>query len=425
MLEKLALFGGLPTISESFPRYNSIGDEEIDAVVAVMRTGVLSRYLGCWDPDFYGGDQVRAFEGAWASHFGSHHAVAVNSNTSGLICAVGALGLEPGDEVIVSPWTMCASATAILVWNAIPVFADIERDTFNLDPESVEKAITPLTRAIMVTNIFGHAADLDGILDVARRHGLKVIEDCAQAPGAMYKGRFVGTVADIGVFSFNYHKHINTGEGGVCITEDPVLAERMQLIRNHAEAVVGDKGVADVSNMVGFNFRMGEIEAAIAIEQLKKLPSLVRERQAAAERLAERLSGLRGLRTPIVQPGCTHVYYQFPMIYDERQTGVPRARLVEALSAEGVPSVRGGYQNIHLLPMYQRKTAYGSKGFPWVPEIYKGDVCYGKGTCPTAEDLHDRSYLRVDMCMHHYSQCQIDLMGRAFHKVWGALDQLR
>lgn len=425
MEEKLALLGGAPTIGAPFSRYNSIGEEEVAAVTNVLRSGVLSRYLGCWEPDFFGGDQVRAFESAWSAYFRTKHAVAVNSNTSGLICAVGALGIEPGDEVIVSSWTMCASATAILVWNAIPVFADIETDTFNLDPDAIERAITPLTKAIMVTDIFGHAADLDGIMDVARRHKLKVIEDCAQAPGAVYKNRFVGTVADIGVFSLNYHKHIHTGEGGVCVTDDPVLAERLQLIRNHAEAVVGDKGVTDIVNMIGFNFRMGEIEAAIGIEQLKKLPTLLKTRQNAAERLAAGLRGLKGLRTPMVKPGCTHVYYQFPMIYDERQTGVPRQKLVDALRAEGVPSVSGGYVNVHQLPMYQKKIAYGSRGFPWVGEIYKGNVSYANGICPIAEELHEKSYIGIEMCVHDYVSGDIDLMVRAFRKVWAGLATLR
>jgi dTDP-4-amino-4,6-dideoxygalactose transaminase len=277
----------------------------------------------------------------------------------------------------------------------------------------------------MVTDIFGHAAALDAIMGLARRHNLRVIEDSAQAPGAMYKGKFVGTVADIGVFSLNYHKHIHTGEGGVCVTDDPALAERMQLIRNHGEAVVGDKGTGDIVNMIGFNFRMGEIEAAIGLEQLRKLPGLLRERQAAAERLARSLEGLKGLRPPVVQPGCTHVYYQFPMIYDDRETGVPRARVVEALTAEGVPSVSGGYVNIHLLPMYEKKIAYGKKGFPWVPEIYKGNVRYGKGTCPRAEDLNERSYLKIEMGLHRFDDRRVDLIGQAFRKVWAGLDRLR
>src|SRR5262249_9847457 len=153
---------------------------------AVVETGLLSGYGGAWGPCFFGGPQVQAFERAWEADFGVRHAVAVNSATSGLIAAVGAVGIEPGDEVIVSPWTMAASATANLVWNAIPVFADIEPDTFNLDPASVAANLTPRTRAIMVPDIFGHAADLDPLMAIADRHGLKVIEDCAQTPSALY-----------------------------------------------------------------------------------------------------------------------------------------------------------------------------------------------------------------------------------------------
>src|SRR3989442_9749923 len=212
------------------------------------------------------------------------------------------MGSRQGEEVIVTPGTMPASATWVLVGNAIPVFADIENETFNLDPFAIEARITPLTRAIVVADIFGHPADLDGIMVVARRHGLRVIEDAAQAPGALHKGRYAGTVADIGVFSLNYHKHIHTGEGGVCVTDDPRLAERLQLIRNHAEAVVGDKGVTDLTNMIGFNFRMTEIGAAIGTEQLKKLKVFADERAAAAERLSAGRPGAPGVSRPAVQP---------------------------------------------------------------------------------------------------------------------------
>jgi dTDP-4-amino-4,6-dideoxygalactose transaminase len=349
--------------------------------------------------------------------------VTVNSNTSGLIAAVGAIGIEPGDEVIVSPWTMSASATAILVWNAIPVFADVEEDTFNLDPASIERNITPYTRAIMVTDIFGHAADLDAIMDIARRRGLRVIEDAAQAPGAMYKGRHVGTVADIGVYSLNYHKHIHTGEGGVCVTSDATLAERLQLIRNHAESVVEGKGVSDLCNMIGFNFRMTEIEAAIGIEQLKKLPRLLAERQALAGRLTEGLRGLKGLRGPVVKPDCSHAYYVYPMVIDAAATGMPRNRIIQALCAEGVAAA-GGYCNLHLLPMYQKRIAYGSSGFPWSGGLYRGKVRYDKGICPVAESLNEDRFLCIGLCQYAYTAQDIDLIAAAFHKVWSNLDQL-
>ena len=313
-VETLALLGGPKAIDREFERYQSIREEEVNAARDVVESGVLSQFLGCWDADFYGGPKVREFEAACRDFFGVKHAITVNSWTSGLIAAVGAIGVEPGDEVIVTPWTMCASATAILHWNAIPVFADIEPDTFCLDIKSVEANISPRTRAIMAVDIFGHSADMDAINELARKHVLKVICDTAQAPGALVNGKYAGTLADIGGYSLNYHKHIHTGEGGVLVTEDDELADRLMLIRNHAEAVVGDKGIENLNNMVGYNFRLGEIECAIGVEQLKKLKALVATRQRAAERLTEGLRDLPGLRTPVVRNGCTHVYYIYPLI---------------------------------------------------------------------------------------------------------------
>src|SRR3989339_1311719 len=193
-MQILALLGGEPIISKKAQRNNTIGQEEIDAVLDVLRSGVLSKFLGCWDGDFYGGPKIQALERAWENYFNIKYAIAINSATSGLITALGAIGIEPGDEVIVSPWTMSASATSILVWNGIPVFADIEAETFNLDPASIEKNITPYTKAVMVPDIFGQAADLDRIMALARHYHLKVIEDAAQAPGALYQGRQAGTI---------------------------------------------------------------------------------------------------------------------------------------------------------------------------------------------------------------------------------------
>ncbi len=425
MKNKLALLGGEKTIRKEFPPYNPYGPEEVEAAKSVIESGILSRFLGVWHEDFYGGDKVRAFEKAWADHFKVKSAVAVNSATSGLMAAVGAIGVEPGDEVIVSPFTMCATATSILIWNAIPVFADIEPNTFGLDPVSVEKNITPRTRAIVVTDILGHAAELDALIALARKHNLRIIEDAAQAPEALDHGRYVGTIADIGVFSLNYHKHIHTGEGGVCVTNDPVLLERMQLIRNHAEAVVGGKKVSNLSNMVGFNFRLGEIESAMGLEQLKKLKRWTEEKTRFGTRLSQALRGLPGLKMPVVREGCTHVYYGYPLVADVGLLGVSREKIVSALRAEGVPDIGEGYVNVHRLPMYQKKIAYGTKGFPWTADFYKGHVSYEKGICPVAEELHDVTLIDLSPCKNHFTEEDADLIGRAFRKVWDSLDELK
>lgn len=423
--EKLALFGGPKAITTPFQRYNSIGQEEVKAARLVVESGSLSQFLGCWEPDFFGGPKVQAFEKQCAEYFGVKHAITVNSWTSGLIAAIGAVGIEPGDEVIVPPWTMCASATAILHWNAIPVFADIDPETYCLDPVSVEANITPYTKAIMAVDIFGQSADMDALMDIADKHGLKIISDTAQAPGALYKGKAAGTLAHIGGYSLNYHKHIHTGEGGVLVTNDDVLAEKLQLIRNHAEGVVGGKGVTDLTNMLGYNFRLGEIECAIGIEQLKKLKGFVTSRQHAADKLTQGLAGLHGLKTPLVQADCTHVYYVYPMQLDIGLLGVSRARLIEALEAEGLVGLAAGYANIHLLPMYQQKMAYGSNGFPWSSDICRRDVSYAKGICPVAETLHDSTYLGFEMCLHQLSDPEVDAMVRAFRKVWANLGLLK
>ena len=423
--QSLAIFGGVKTIEKPIERMNSIGTEEIEATKSVIESGLLSKYLGCWHDDFYGGPQVQSFERHCEAYFGVKYAVTVNSWTSGLIAAVGAVDIEPGDEVIVSPWTMSASATSILHWNAIPVFADIEYETFCLDPSSVEANITPHTKAILAVDIFGHSADIDALMDIAERHGLKLITDTAQAPGSYYKGRKTGTLAHVGGYSLNYHKHIHTGEGGILVTNDDRIAERLQLIRNHAEAVVGGMGVTDLRNMIGYNFRLGEIESAIGIEQLKRLDGFIARRQKIADRLTHALSELPGLQPPMVKDDCTHVYYDYPLVVDVERIGVTRERLVEALTAEGVCALANGYANLHLLPMYQQKMAYGSSGFPWTSDICRRDVSYAKGICPVAESLHDTSFIGCGIFMHALSDDDVQNVIKAFQKVWNQLEALK
>ncbi len=277
-MSELALLGGTPVSGTAFPRDTSIGEAERTAAMAVLERGVLSQFLGEGGPDFYGGPEVRALEAEFAAAFGAEFAVSTNSATTALQTALAAAGIEPGDEVIVSPFTMSATAATIVLQNAVPVFADIHPATYCLDPASVRARLTKHTRAIMCVDIFGQPAHWDALREIAREHDLKLLEDAAQAAGASYRGRRAGTLGDAGVLSLNYHKIIHSGEGGVLLTDDPLIATRAQLTRNHGELVADKVALPDIVNTVGSNYRMTELEASIGRAQLRRLPSLFERR---------------------------------------------------------------------------------------------------------------------------------------------------
>ena len=432
---KLAINGGNKVATEPFPPSNYIGMEEKVAVNEVLDSGVLSRFLGCWDPDFYGGSRIQTLENDWANFFGVKHAIAVNSCTSGLQCAVGAIGLEPGDEVIVTPYTMSASASSIVAFNGVPVFADVEEDYFCINSADIEKKITSRTKAIMAVDLFGLPIAGQEIRSLADKHGLFVIEDVAQAPGAKYHGDYAGTLGDVGVFSLNYHKHIHCGEGGVVITDNDELAERIRLIRNHAEAVVADKGETNLVNMVGYNFRMTEIEAAIAACQLKKLPDLIQARVENCRYLESGLEEMLGITPAKVRPGCSHVYYVHPFLFDEKQVGVHRDVFVEAVKAElpvttlrenEGPLLAAGYEKpLYKQPMYQKNIAYGTQRFPWSFNKQSNSNPYLNASCPVAEKLHGSKLFFHEMMRPGMSRSDLDKVIEAFLKVYNNLDELR
>lgn len=420
-----AILGGDPVRREPIPEYNSIGPEEKAAVQRVMDRGLLSGFYGSNCDEFYGGPEVRAFESEWAQLMRAPFAVSVNSATSGLFAAVAAVGVSAGDEVIVSPYTMSATAAAILAYRGIPVFADIDPDTFCLDPNAVESAVTPQTKAVIVTHLFGHPADMDGIMEVADRHGLAVIEDCAQSPGATVDGQFTGLAGDIGVFSLNCHKIIQTGEGGMCITKDKMLAEHMQLVRNHGEAVIaGGFPVSNHKNLLGYNYRMTEIQAAIGREQLKKLMGLTAQREGLALRLSERLSKLPGVQAPFIRKGVRHGWYVYAVLLDEWVVGISRERFAEALTAEGFPTMSGYMAPLYDQPVYRKQLTglWEDCVFSCGRATAKGR--YFPGMCPVTEDIQSR-LLGFEWLRHPLGEEDMDALGYAFEKVLDHRELLR
>jgi perosamine synthetase len=412
-MSKLAVFGGEPTIKTELPFYKSIGEDEKKAVQDVMDSGCLSGFYGSWCDEFYGGPRVREFEEAWCARFNVAHAISVNSATSGLYSAMGAIGISPGDEVIVPPFTMSATAMAPLVYGGIPVFVDIEENTFCLDPELVKQAITPRTKAIIAVNLFGHPASLSVLRQIADQKNIYLIEDNAQAPLAKENGKYAGTVGHIGVFSLNYHKHIHTGEGGVCVTNDDGLAQRLQLIRNHGENVVEAIGMKDIKNMIGFNYRMTELTAAIGLVQLKKIDAHVDCRVKIGTSLSEKLKHLEGIKAPNVRQHCSHVYYVWASRFDSKAIGVVRDTFSRALSAEGFPHFNGYVKPLYNLPVFKQLKAIGSAGFPF----NQSTIRYMPGMCPVSERMFAEELICFEPCMYDLNDELIDNLVDAFSKV--------
>ncbi len=285
--KKLAAEGGKPFVNKKFDLGATYFKEEKEAVAQVIESGTISGFVANSGPKFYGGQKVLELESSFKDYFHTGHAVATNSATSSLHCALAALGIGNGDEVIVPSVSMSASASSILMVGAKPVFIDInngfsetckcstckleKKGCFNIDVSKIEENLTKRTKAILVVHLFGKSADMESIMDIAKTNDLYVIEDCAQSPGTKFNGKYVGTFGDIGVFSFNQSKTISSGEGGVAITSNKKSALRMQLMRNHGEAMIEDFPDSEWEDVIGFNYRITDLEATIALEQFRKL----------------------------------------------------------------------------------------------------------------------------------------------------------
>lgn len=373
-----AIAGGKPVRSKPLTRAARYGDEELQQLREAIDQGTL----------FYAqGKKVKALESAFAEAVGSKFAVACSSGTAAIHAAMIAAGVSPGDEVIVTPITDMGSIVPILYQGAVPIFADLDPHTYNLDPKAVEKSITPKTRAILAVHLAGNSCDMDALRALCDDRKIVLIEDCAQAHGTRYRGKHVGTIGSMGCFSFNEFKHISSGDGGIVTSDDPKLAERMRLATdkcyNRKPGVTSRQAI-----FLANNYRMTELQGAVALAQLAKLPSIVERRQKWCASLSEQIKGLPGIHLPKVTDGCEPTWWFYMIRVDEKALGVSTDEFTRAMGAEGIPM--GAHyigDCVYEYPLFVDHSAFehNREEFPHPYTRYT----YNTGLCPVAEEILD------------------------------------
>ena len=354
----LAINGGTPVRSLPFPTHmnasgRDLGEEEKRLLGQVIDHGCMNRF---------GGSLVLQFEKEFAALHGIAHGIAVTSGTAALHVAVGTLDLEPGDEVITSPVTDPGTVIGILLCNAIPIFADVDPQSGNILPASIEANLTGRTRGIIPVHMSGRPAPMDEIMEIARPRGLKVIEDCAQAHLAEYRGRLVGTIGDMGAYSFQQSKHMSTGDGGIIVTNSTEIADRARLF--------ADKGWPRERQprdhlFLAPNYRMTELQGAIGVAQVHKLRGTVARRRDTAESLMRRLAVVQGIRLPVLGDE-NPSWWTFPLWVDERVVDISPRDFCAALAAEGIPCQVGFMVRTMLDYTFMReRRTYGRSQCPW------------------------------------------------------------
>jgi len=374
MGDKLAIDGGTPVRSKPFPtRREGIGEEELAQLTEVIRSGHMFRVDGT---------KTKAVEQRCASLLGVRHALAVSSGTAAIHTAVACVNPDPGDEIITTPLTDMGTVIGIIYQNAIPVFADVGPNGWHLDPESVEKAVTPRTRAIIPVHLWGMAADTDAFLAIGRKHGIPVIEDCAQAWLTRYKGRLVGTMGAMGCFSLQQSKHITSGDGGLVVTGDTAMAEHGRLF--------ADKGwdrsaKARGHEFLGMNYRITELQSAVALAQMEKVEGFVAQRRRLGDLLTEKIGTIPGLDLPAGSTSSGNTYWFYPVRIREHEFGMSRDRFMAALGAEGVNSWSWLGKPIYMFDALRLQKTFGKSHHPFDSPAASRRIEYGPGLCPNAE----------------------------------------
>ena len=406
--EALAVEGGEPVRATKFSSRLVIGTEEREAVLALLdREMALGGGF-----DRYGGTEVDAFEAEFAAHIGTAFATATSSGTAAIHSALGALRLEPGDEVITSPITDPGAVMPIVWLGCIPIFADVDPETFNLDPRSVAERVGKRTRAIIVTHLAGQPAELEPILALARQRGLTVIEDCAQSHDALYRGRLVGGLGNIGAFSLMSGKHtVAGGQGGMVVTNDEAIYWNAKRFADRGKPF----NSPEPRNLfLGLNYRMTELEAAIGRVQLRKLSSAISRRRSLVAQIRERIADLETVRVgKVIEEGESSYWFIFIWV-DVARLSVPKERFAEALAAEGIPA-QASYDYIaYEAPWIRDRQTLGSSGYPWSAFPHARDLDY-RDSCPNARQAI-ASHLMV--YFHEgWTEREVDDLATALRKV--------
>ncbi|HIE04746.1 MAG TPA: DegT/DnrJ/EryC1/StrS family aminotransferase [Candidatus Latescibacteria bacterium] len=371
-MSELAVKGGKPVRTKSFPEWPMYDECEEKALLDVLRSR-----------KWWYGERVREFEEKFASYQDARFGITTTSGTTALQIALTAAGVGAGDEVIVPPYTFVATATAVLAVNAVPVFADIGRDTLNLDPEAVRRAVTEKTKAIIPVHFAGYPADMDELKEIAQEHGLTIIEDACHAWGTDYKGRKVGAIGSMGAFSFQASKNITSSEGGIILTDDEELAD---LCRSYSNCGRGKDRPWYEHYILGGNYRMTEFQASILLCQLARLDDQVTRRMESAKVLDEGLREVEGIELLQQEPkGKRRSYHLYCFRYvQEGFAGVPREKFIEALNAEGIPAAPGYPFPLYRNPLFERR-GQGPRYCPLSCPYYGKEVDYTKVRCPNAE----------------------------------------
>lgn len=422
--EKLAAFGGRPAVQGPQPgtRWPVVTDDDRAAVVAALSGPLVS--------DTDGQTPVSDLEERWARQCGASYCVATCNGTASLALCLAALGVGPGDEVIVPAVSMIATGLAPLHNMAIPVFADIDPVTFNLDPEAARAAITARTAAIMPVHLHGLPADMDGIGALAARHGLAVVQDAAQAHGATYHGRGIGSLPDMSAFSLQFTKNLPTcGEGGLLTTNDAELAARARMSREFGEVIEAGKPRDYISYRLGWNAKLSCVQAAFTLSQLDRFEGYARQRHANVTAFLDRLSALPGLIIPTAPPGTEHAWYMLRFRLDPAAAGldgIPPGRLRAAvhrlLRAEGVPVSRYQAMPLPRQRVFTERTGFGD-GYPWrAGEAGAAGTAGPVQDCPVAEAVIDDSLTLQKRHLNPAAGPALQRYADGFEKVWRHLD---